>query len=902
LVDDPGRRFALVSRARQQEDCSTRGAGYVMPSRFDIPCVLGSVSELLGTPEAAEGRAGVRAEVLRALLAPGGFERARFYETSGDVAFNDDPMLVLVATETRGPACRPQVGQYYIGGSEAADLLSRAPVSVRECSEFGGDAPRWVTELDLVDRAWVDIRLRAGGDDVGMIALDWDGSKDDISSDECKLLAGLGSMVGSYLKLRPSERVLRFRQELPTAGVADQEAPRPEDVLAAGARAIGRFMDARLVAVFEYRWSTGRLSKSHEFDIAARDTKPRPGQTLAGEEEYRAGEYLPGKAWTDEHQRHVPIFSMLHSAVNPHRPGFMPQHTEYMGEAPYTSLCGNLKGLEPRIMLRLINRTRSRGVPYVGERDVFDQMLRELRSQLERAIAMDRTRCLEEATQIHAELADPREVVKRLAPLFAREDVDDFLLLCHRPPSTQFNFGASSGEHLRGFDLRTGKAWASTTLYARATQHGAPLLLELPTMVRDGDLLAASLTGSGFQRVLVLPVIAGETNSVLVVPLRPSSPVRRDNVRSCVGAGRLGLLSAYTRVLGDAVDTAVANRKEDGARRALGLLGHELATPLARLGSTAEAALEAIHGRVVEAQAFQELGKTDAALTTLDGVRQSAQAYLDRIKHERGNVGAAIRMAPIVAQEADGRLELQFERFDLGQLVLQAIAQAEEESNGDPTNGEGGPRSTFRFLPGNGVSSLGGVVGDASLVNLALINVLLNAAKYSIPRPDDRIIEINVDGESQRGMKIILVRNTGRGISPDEMDLVFEPWVRLLGDDGKARRGMGLGLFLSRRIAYAHGGIVLCRRSVPLPEADGPRPRTNPGGDGLERMIAAATPPGARRRGSAALAEESHHALGARAQRYVTEFEVRLKDELTIGPQVHEWRSRSTAGTVRRRS
>jgi signal transduction histidine kinase len=71
-------------------------------------------------------------------------------------------------------------------------------------------------------------------------------------------------------------------------------------------------------------------------------------------------------------------------------------------------------------------------------------------------------------------------------------------------------------------------------------------------------------------------------------------------------------------------------------------------------------------------------------------------------------------------------------------------------------------------------------------------------------------------------MTIIQVENWGIGIPPDRLEEIFEPFVRGDVEDRiKAIRGMGLGLFLGRRIMSAHRGELFCLRSDPT--LDDPR-------------------------------------------------------------------------------
>jgi signal transduction histidine kinase len=57
---------------------------------------------------------------------------------------------------------------------------------------------------------------------------------------------------------------------------------------------------------------------------------------------------------------------------------------------------------------------------------------------------------------------------------------------------------------------------------------------------------------------------------------------------------------------------------------------------------------------------------------------------------------------------------------------------------------------------------------------------------------------------------VFLVEDSGPGLAEAEADRVFQPFVT-----GKAR-GTGLGLFIARRVAEAHGGTLTAGRSDDL--------------------------------------------------------------------------------------
>lgn len=82
-------------------------------------------------------------------------------------------------------------------------------------------------------------------------------------------------------------------------------------------------------------------------------------------------------------------------------------------------------------------------------------------------------------------------------------------------------------------------------------------------------------------------------------------------------------------------------------------------------------------------------------------------------------------------------------------------------------------------------------------------------------------MRIELIGEPQIGFLAVKIRNWGLGISEDQFDTIFEPWVRgELPDRVTPTRGMGLGLFLARRIVNAHRGRILVTST---PQAKEPR-------------------------------------------------------------------------------
>jgi two-component system, OmpR family, sensor histidine kinase KdpD len=92
------------------------------------------------------------------------------------------------------------------------------------------------------------------------------------------------------------------------------------------------------------------------------------------------------------------------------------------------------------------------------------------------------------------------------------------------------------------------------------------------------------------------------------------------------------------------------------------------------------------------------------------------------------------------------------------------------------------------------------VLGDAELLRLALLQLLDNACKYS---PSGSAIRIGI--ELQHEFVAVRVWNSGSPIAPNERARIFERFYR--GTDARhVAPGSGLGLYVARKIAQAHGG------------------------------------------------------------------------------------------------
>lgn len=112
------------------------------------------------------------------------------------------------------------------------------------------------------------------------------------------------------------------------------------------------------------------------------------------------------------------------------------------------------------------------------------------------------------------------------------------------------------------------------------------------------------------------------------------------------------------------------------------------------------------------------------------------------------------------------------------------------------------------------------VLGDESMINLALVNLIHNAWKYTGSRSDAKI-SISMQGND------LIIEDNGIGIDPTKAADIFKPFSRLPG--AESFTGTGIGLAIVERIVRRHGGTIRAENGseggakfiVTLPPASG---------------------------------------------------------------------------------
>lgn len=98
---------------------------------------------------------------------------------------------------------------------------------------------------------------------------------------------------------------------------------------------------------------------------------------------------------------------------------------------------------------------------------------------------------------------------------------------------------------------------------------------------------------------------------------------------------------------------------------------------------------------------------------------------------------------------------------------------------------------------------------DVNLINRVLGNIIGNAIKYA-----GHGCEVNVKTWDDAAWVYIEIGDNGKGISPEELDNIFEKFYRVKNDDSHIIKGSGLGLYLVKYFIELHHGSIEAESEV----------------------------------------------------------------------------------------
>ncbi len=199
----------------------------------------------------------------------------------------------------------------------------------------------------------------------------------------------------------------------------------------------------------------------------------------------------------------------------------------------------------------------------------------------------------------------------------------------------------------------------------------------------------------------------------------------------------------------------------------LSIASHELRTPLTPLRLQLEALRRMLEKLKVDEKVTERM---DVALRQTFRLSKLVENLLD------------------VSRITSGRMSLELEECDLSAVARDVVERFREEA--------ARVGSTIELS----LEEAAGGVWDRSRLEQVATNLLSNAIKYGPGRP----IEVRVSADDQS--VTLAVSDQGIGVDPDDAARIFQRFERAVST--RHYGGLGLGLYIARQIAEAHGGQI----------------------------------------------------------------------------------------------
>jgi signal transduction histidine kinase len=284
----------------------------------------------------------------------------------------------------------------------------------------------------------------------------------------------------------------------------------------------------------------------------------------------------------------------------------------------------------------------------------------------------------------------------------------------------------------------------------------------------------------GARAEIALPMVVGD-RLLGVFDVLSSQPnrFRREDARIFTTlAAQVAVALQNAELYAEQSATLARLRELDHLKSAfLANMSHELRTPLNSILGFAEVLLLELDGPL------NELMTNDIHLIEKNG------------KHLLSLINDVLDMAKIEA----GKMNLSFERFLLRDLIDETL---------DITGSLAREKSLYLVVDPASDASVE-LVADRVRTRQVLINVIANAVKFT----EGGGVTVHVEPMRDERRMQICVQDTGIGIPPDKLDLIFESFSQVNTSTTRQAGGTGLGLPISRRLVEMQGGRLWAESS-----------------------------------------------------------------------------------------
>lgn len=723
-----------------------------------------------------------------------GFQNARYYDVYFNVPIKDD--LLILAEFCGDNASNYKKGFKINYLDSTLGNKSNNKISVVDDSsnlEPGSSQYEWIDVLGLKNSCWVDIPVIIGSDLIGVIACDWkNGRINDLDKDDLTLLNLLGLMIAGQLgtvsnniKENISENLRNISKNVDSI---DQLLNKSLEEIRSG-------LNIAIASIFNYDWSTNKLYKIEEVYDRSLECKKF-------DESYLVAECLTGMAWKKKEYRFIIDFESL----SLHKPNLISNYSHERHCTILKNITSVMYGIlgqkEKNFLIRFINRIDEPEIPLNSQQyALLNDLIIELSRIIDDFISEERLNRLRNLTRMATEsLSKFEHSLEALHNAFTAEGFQNIAILSHLINGIYFNNEHYFGDLFRNFPKKYERSWKDDSLYEMCIEDLNPTVINLSRCKKQENTLAEYLLSLDIKYVLSFPFSLKSIKGVIIIPLNCKSDTKHTPAIKTLQnlfPEKFKTLITYSEAIGKVIEAVEANISSEGARRLIGHIGHEISTPTQSLSQGALSALLNVYNQL----------PYDSKLK--DMIMEERKS----IKEDTRQLGKQMEVAMMVAQQHQ-KLQLNFRSVNFYKLLDKWSREIKTEKHAVKPNGT---YRGYNITLSESSKKIENVVCDPDLLQIVFKNILSNAIKFSLPRYPGKIMIIDIIGQPQIGMNIIQIKNWGIGIPADMYERIFGPYIRgQIIDERKAIRGMGLGLYIARRIVTAHGGSIFCKHSKPM--------------------------------------------------------------------------------------
>lgn len=207
-------------------------------------------------------------------------------------------------------------------------------------------------------------------------------------------------------------------------------------------------------------------------------------------------------------------------------------------------------------------------------------------------------------------------------------------------------------------------------------------------------------------------------------------------------------------------------------------MSHELRTPLNSILGFSETLLEGVRGPLNDRQS------------------QAVELMQTSGEHLLGLINDILDVSKIEAGKLDFRPEL----IEVDEVCRSSLMFIKQPSNKKSIS------VSYTTFPDSPM-----IFADPKRLKQILVNLLSNAVKFT---PEHGAIKLEIQGDAEKKRMSFAVTDTGIGISPENLQKLFKPFVQLDSSLSRQYEGTGLGLTLVKKLVDLHNGKIEVKSEI----------------------------------------------------------------------------------------